>query len=66
MNPPSKFAGIKVGGNGSGASNSAVYSPTYNLSGTPPENFIAELEKDKRKFIEWLQKTQERFNRERY
>jgi TP901 family phage tail tape measure protein len=66
MNPPSKFDGIKVGGNGGGSSNSAVYSPTYNLSGTQPENFIAELEKHDRQFVEWLQQTQERFNRGRY
>ena len=66
MNPPSKFDGIKVGGNGGGSSNSAIYSPTYNLSGTQPENFIAELEKHDRQFVEWLQQTQERFNRGRY
>jgi hypothetical protein len=66
MNPPSKFAGMDMGGSGGNSSSNAVYSPTYNLSGTPPENFIAELEKHDRKFIEWLQQTQERFNRGRY
>jgi len=66
MNPPSKFAGVDMGGSGGNSSTNAVYSPTYNLSGTPPENFIAELEKHDRKFIEWLQQTQERFNRGRY
>jgi TP901 family phage tail tape measure protein len=66
MNPPSKFAGVDMGGSGGNSSSNAVYSPTYNLSGTPPENFIAELEKHDRKFIEWLQQTQERFNRGRY
>jgi TP901 family phage tail tape measure protein len=66
MNPPSKFAGVDMGGVGGTITTNAVYSPTYNLSKTPPENFIAELEKHDRKFIEWLQQTQERFNRGRY
>lgn len=66
MNPPSKFDGVDRGAGSSASSNSAVYSPTYNLSGAPPENFIAELEKHDRKFIDWLQQTQERFNRGRY
>lgn len=66
MNPPSKFAGINTGGSGGNSSNNTVYSPTYNLSGTQPENFIAELEKHDRKFVDWLAQVQERFSRGRY
>lgn len=51
---------------GSNSSNSAVYSPTYNLQGSSPENFIQELEKHDRGFVDWLERTQEKFSRGRY
>lgn len=68
MNPPSKFAGVDVNGGGGGNSSSnAVYSPTYNLAGdVKSEDFIAELEKHDRRFVEWLAGVQERFSRGRY
>ena len=69
LNPPSKLTDLSMdaaAGGGGGASNSAVYSPTYNLQGSAPENFIAELEKHDRGFIDWLNRTQEKFSRGRY
>lgn len=69
FNPSSKLTDLSMdaaASGGGGASNSAVYSPTYNLQGSAPENFIAELEKHDRGFIDWLNRTQEKFSRGRY
>lgn len=68
LNPNSKLADLSMNAASSengGGSNSAVYSPTYNLSGQP-ENFIAELEKHDRSFMDWLARTQDRFSRGKY
>jgi TP901 family phage tail tape measure protein len=67
LNPPSKLADLsmKASEGSQGGSNSAVYSPTYNVSGQP-ENLIAELEKHDRSFMDWLERTQDRFSRGRY
>lgn len=69
LNPQSKLADLSMdanSGGGGSSNNSAVYSPTYNLQGGAPENFIAELEKHDRGFIDWLNKTQEKFSRGKY
>lgn len=68
LNPQSKLADLSMSaasGSSESGSNSAVYSPTYNVNGGS-ENFIAELEKHDRSFMDWLAKTQERFSRGKY
>lgn len=69
LNPESKLSELSMsasGDNSGSSNNNAVYSPTYNLQGGAPENFIAELEKHDRGFIDWLNKTQEKFSRGQY
>lgn len=70
LTPKSKLSDLSVdvakNSGGGSNSNSAVYSPTYNLQGSAPENFIQELEKHDRGFIDWLERTQEKFSRGRY
>lgn len=68
LQPESKFAGnLGLGSGDSATSSSAVYSPTYNMTGNESDQgFIAKLDQHDRKFMDWLARTQDKFSRGKY
>lgn len=67
LNPDSKLSSLSLDAK-SGGGNTATntYSPTYHINAGGSEDFISQLEKHDRQFMDWLDKTREQFSRGRY